>query len=88
MMTAITTIGGMVPLALAGASSIGLSYTSFSITLIGGLSTATLLTLLVVPTVYAVLDSIVAWLLGSKVQVSQSSASAGALGELGGEEAR
>ena len=30
MMTAITTIGGMVPLALAGANSIGLSYTSFS----------------------------------------------------------
>ena len=38
MMTAITTIGGMVPLALAGANSIGLSYTSFSLTPIGYLA--------------------------------------------------
>ncbi|MDH3627740.1 MAG: efflux RND transporter permease subunit [Acidobacteriota bacterium] len=56
MMTAITTVGGMVPLALAGASSIGLSYTSFSLTLIGGLITATLLTLLVVPVFYTLFD--------------------------------
>ena len=58
MMTAITTIGGMVPLALAGANSIGLSYTSFSLTLIGGLATATLLTLLVVPVFYTLLDDL------------------------------
>lgn len=56
MMTAITTIGGLVPLAFAGANSIGLSYTSFSITLIGGMTTATLLTLLVVPVLYTVFD--------------------------------
>ena len=53
MMTAITTIGGMVPLAIAGANSIGISYTSFSI---GGLTTATLLTLLVVPILYTLFD--------------------------------
>ncbi len=58
MMTAITTIGGMVPLALAGASSIGLSYTSFALTLIGGMSTATLLTLLVVPITYTLFDDL------------------------------
>ena len=56
MMTAITTIGGMVPLALAGANSIGLSYTSFTLTLIGGMTTATLLTLLVVPVFYTFFD--------------------------------
>jgi len=56
MMTAITTIGGMIPLAVAGATSIGLSYTSFSLTLIGGMSTATLLTLLVVPVFYTFFD--------------------------------
>jgi len=56
MMTAITTIGGMVPLALAGANSIGLSYTSFSLTLIGGMTTATLLTLLVIPIFYTFFD--------------------------------
>ena len=52
----ITTIGGMIPLALAGASSIGLSYTSFSLTLIGGMTTGTLLTLLVIPVFYTLFD--------------------------------
>ena len=56
MMTAITTVGGMVPLALAGANSIGLSYTSFSLALIGGMTTATILTLLVVPVFYTFFD--------------------------------
>ena len=56
MMTALTTIFGMIPLTLGGASSIGWSYTSFGLTLIGGMSTATLLTLLVVPVFYTFFD--------------------------------
>ena len=56
MMTALTTIVGMFPLAFAGSNSIGLSYTSFSLTLIGGMTTATLLTLLVVPVFYTLFD--------------------------------
>jgi len=56
MMTAMTTIGGMIPLTLRGASSIGLSYKSFGLTLIGGLTTATLLTLLVIPVFYTLFD--------------------------------
>ncbi len=56
MMTAFTTICGMVPVTLSGANSIGLSYTSFGLTLIGGLTTATLLTLLVVPVFYTFFD--------------------------------
>jgi len=56
MMTALTTIIGMVPVTLSGATSIGLSYTSFGLTLIGGLTTATLLTLLVVPVFYTFFD--------------------------------
>ncbi len=57
MMTAITTIGGMIPLAVAGAETRnGLSYTSFGLTLIGGMTTATLLTLLVVPVFYTFFD--------------------------------
>jgi len=56
MMTALTTICGMVPVTLSGATSIGLSYTSFGLTLIGGLTTATLLTLLVVPVFYTFFD--------------------------------
>ena len=56
MMTAFTTICGMVPVTLSGASSIGLSYTSFGLTLIGGLTTSTFLTLLVVPVFYTFFD--------------------------------
>ena len=56
MMTALTTIIGMVPVTLSGATSIGISYTSFGLTLIGGLTTATLLTLLVVPVFYTFFD--------------------------------
>ena len=58
MMTALTTIGGLVPLTLQGSSSIGLSYRSFGLTLIGGLTTATLLTLLVVPVFYTFFDDL------------------------------
>jgi hydrophobic/amphiphilic exporter-1 (mainly G- bacteria), HAE1 family len=56
MMTALTTIFGMVPLTLGGTSSIGMSYVSFGYTLIGGLTTATLLTLLVVPVLYTLIE--------------------------------
>lgn len=56
MMTAFTTICGMVPVTLSGANSIGLSYTSFGLTLIGGLTTSTFLTLLVVPIFYTFFD--------------------------------
>lgn len=58
MMTALTTIGGMVPLAIAGRTEIGLSYTSFALTLIGGMTTSTLLTLLVVPVFYTFFDDL------------------------------
>jgi HAE1 family hydrophobic/amphiphilic exporter-1 len=58
MMTAITTIGGMVPLAIGGRMDSGISYTSFAMTLIGGMTTATLLTLLVVPVFYTFFDDV------------------------------
>ncbi|MEM8997014.1 MAG: efflux RND transporter permease subunit, partial [Acidobacteriota bacterium] len=58
MMTALTTICGMVPLLIGQTSSIGLSYQSFGVTLIGGMTVATLLTLLVVPVAYTFFDDI------------------------------
>jgi len=58
MMTAITTIGGLMPLALSGRADSGLSYTSFSLALIGGMTTATLLTLLVIPIFYTFFDDL------------------------------
>ncbi len=58
MMTALTTICGMIPLTLGPPSTIGLSYKSFGLTLIGGLTTATFLTLLVVPVFYSLFDDL------------------------------
>lgn len=58
MMTALTTVFGMVPLTAAPMSSIGISYKSFGFTLIGGLTSATLLTLLVVPVAYTFFDDL------------------------------
>jgi HAE1 family hydrophobic/amphiphilic exporter-1 len=78
MMTALTTICGMVPVTLSGATSIGLSYTSFGLTLIGGLTTSTLLTLLVVPVFYTFFDD---------AQLATGRAIRHALGEPRGERA-
>jgi HAE1 family hydrophobic/amphiphilic exporter-1 len=58
LMTALTTICGMLPLLAGGRNSIGFSYTSFGLTLVGGMSTATLLTLLVVPVFYTLFDDL------------------------------
>lgn len=65
MMTALTTIFGLIPVALTGRTSIGLSYSSFGLTLIGGLTTATFLTLLVVPVFYTLFDDTRAALLAT-----------------------
>jgi hydrophobic/amphiphilic exporter-1 (mainly G- bacteria), HAE1 family len=56
VMTALTTVIGMIPLTLTPPSNLGLSYKSFGFTLIGGMTTATLLTLLVVPVFYTFFD--------------------------------
>lgn len=55
-MTALTTIFGMIPLTFAKKQDFGLDYMSFGLTLIGGMTTATLLTLLVVPVFYSLFD--------------------------------
>ena len=56
IMTALTTIIGMLPLTVSKPSAIGMSYKSFGLTLIGGMTTATLLTLLIIPVFYTFFD--------------------------------
>lgn len=55
-MTALTTIIGMVPLTISQPNEMGLSYKSFGLTLIGGMTASTLLTLLVIPIFYTLFD--------------------------------
>ncbi len=56
LMTAITTISGLIPLAVGKANLVGIPYSPLAITVIGGLTTSTLLTLFVVPVFYYLLD--------------------------------
>ena len=58
LMTALTTIIGMIPLTVSKPSELGISYKSFGLTLIGGMTTATLLTLLVIPLFYTFFDDL------------------------------
>lgn len=57
LMTAITTITGLIPLAMGKGDLVGISYSPLAITVIGGLTTSTLLTLFIVPIFYSLLDS-------------------------------
>lgn len=61
MMTALTTILGCVPLAIGGTSAGDVSLFSLGRALIGGLSTGTLLTLLIVPLTYSLIDDLRVW---------------------------
>ncbi|MEZ4385149.1 MAG: efflux RND transporter permease subunit [Nannocystaceae bacterium] len=56
MMTALTTVGGMLPLAFATPTGEGLNYGPFGKTLVGGMIAATVLTLVVVPVSYTYFD--------------------------------
>jgi len=58
MMTAITTILGVVPLVLPNSMTSEVSFTSMGWALIGGLTTGTILTLLIVPVVYSIIDDV------------------------------
>ena len=64
LMTALTTIIGMIPLTFSKPSELGISYKSFGLTLIGGMTTATLLTLLVIPLFYTFFDDLRKYLAG------------------------
>ena len=64
LMTALTTIIGMIPLTVSKPSELGISYKSFGLTLIGGMTTATLLTLLVIPLFYTFFDDLRKYLAG------------------------
>ena len=58
LMTALTTICGLIPMATGSASIIGLPYQPLGRALIGGLAASTVLTLLVVPLFYTLLDDL------------------------------
>jgi ABC-type multidrug transport system ATPase subunit len=62
LITAITTIVAMLPLAMGQAEYVGAIGAPFAITVIGGLSFSTLLTLIFIPTLYAGLENAIQWM--------------------------
>ena len=62
MITSITTIVAMMPLALGKSEYVGAIGAPFAITVIGGLSVSTLLTLVLIPTLYFGMENVINWL--------------------------
>ncbi len=58
LMTAATTIGGLTPIAVGGARFLDMSYAPMGRTMIGGLVTSTLMTLVAMPLLYTFLDDL------------------------------
>ena len=58
LMTAATTIGGLVPMAVGGARFADMSYAPMGRTMMGGLITSTLVTLVAVPLLYTFFDDL------------------------------
>jgi HAE1 family hydrophobic/amphiphilic exporter-1 len=56
LMTAFTTIGGLIPMALGNAKMIGISYAPMGRTIIGGLIFSTVVSLVAVPWAYVIFD--------------------------------
>jgi len=55
-MTAFTTIGGLIPMALGNTKMIGMSYQPLGLTIIGGMMFSTLVSLIAVPWAYMLFD--------------------------------
>ena len=81
LMTATTTVVGLIPLATGHSSMLGLRYFPMARTVMGGLMASTILTLIVLPTYYTLVDDVSMWLRkvwhGSAVRVGEVPASGG-----------
>jgi multidrug efflux pump subunit AcrB/ABC-type multidrug transport system ATPase subunit len=73
IITALTTIAAMFPLAMGKVDYVTTIAAPFAITVIGGLSLSTLFTLVMIPTVYSGLENIVNWIKSLKpwIQILQ-----------------
>jgi HAE1 family hydrophobic/amphiphilic exporter-1 len=58
LMTTLTTVCGMIPMAVGNSKIIGVPYAPLGRTMIGGLLVSTILTLVVVPLFYTLLDDL------------------------------
>ena len=61
LITAVTTVIAMLPLAMGQAEYVSIIGASFAVTVIGGLTLSTLLTLIFIPTFYSGLENAIGW---------------------------
>ncbi|MCJ7821419.1 MAG: efflux RND transporter permease subunit, partial [Bacteroidales bacterium] len=73
LITAVTTVIAMLPLAMGKAEYVSIIGASFAVTVIGGLTLSTLLTLIFIPTFYSGLENAIEWLrsLDLKTKIAQ-----------------
>lgn len=69
LITAITTIIALIPLALGKAEYVTLIGVPFAVTIIGGLTISTLLTLVFIPTLNSGMQSSLSWMRGQKIHI-------------------
>ena len=69
LITAIVTVVAMFPLAMGDNEYVGAIGAPFAITVIGGLSMSTLLTLIFIPTFYFGLENAIAWMKGLSIRI-------------------
>jgi hydrophobic/amphiphilic exporter-1 (mainly G- bacteria), HAE1 family len=75
LMTAATTIGGLIPMSVGGSRMFDMSYAPMGRTMLGGMITSTLITLVAVPLLYTFFDDLRR--MGSRVAASFSRAGGG-----------
>jgi len=73
LITAVTTVIAMLPLAMGQAEYVSIIGASFAVTVIGGLTLSTLLTLIFIPTFYSGLENAIGWFksLDIKIRLAQ-----------------
>jgi HAE1 family hydrophobic/amphiphilic exporter-1 len=68
LMTSLTTLFGLIPMAFMATEGMGVIFAPIGQAVVGGLTTSTILTLILTPTLYAWLDDVGVWLAGVRVR--------------------
>ncbi len=80
LITAITTIAAMVPLAMGKEEEVSVMGAPFAITVIGGLTVSTVFTLVFIPVVYSGLEAALLWIRGLDWRIKLAQGAAAVLG--------
>jgi HAE1 family hydrophobic/amphiphilic exporter-1 len=71
LMTSLTTLFGLVPMAFMATEGMGQMFAPIGQAVVGGLTTSTILTLILTPTLYAWLDDVGLWLAGVRARAAR-----------------